>query len=97
MAFWSIWRGPLATAIVLGSGLACRTAHRPPPGLGIVAACGAGAAGISEGRLDSLGQRARRAGEQGDLTVLHAVSDSLDSLERLAGPRCRSDTSHAGP
>ena len=97
MAFWSIRRGLLAPVIVLGSGLACRTAHRPPPDLGIVATCGAGEAGTSKGRLDSLGQRARRAGERGDLTVLHAVSDTLDSLERLAGPRCRPDTLQAGP
>lgn len=48
-------------------------------------------------RIDTLGIRARRAGDRGDLAALHAVSDTIDSLERLAGRPCLSDTSHAVP
>lgn len=93
MAFWSVPQWLLVTSVALGGGLACRMAQRRPPDAGSVAAC---AADIAQGRLDSLGQRARRAGEQGDLAALHAVSDTLDSLERLAGPRCRTDTTGTG-
>ncbi|MGB7211012.1 MAG: hypothetical protein WBC97_00120 [Gemmatimonadales bacterium] len=96
MVLWSVRRGVLGIAMAVSGALACRVARPPTAGRPPVTACDGGSSGITQARLDSLGLRARQAGELGDLAVLHAVSDTLDSLERLVVPPCRSGTPPAG-
>ncbi|HET7024639.1 MAG TPA: hypothetical protein VFI39_05500 [Gemmatimonadales bacterium] len=94
----SVRRGLLGALVGVSGVLACRGGRTPMGGGQPTAtACAGGSAGITQARLDSLGLRAREAGERGDLAVLHAVSDTLDSLERSAGPPCRPATAPAGP
>ena len=90
-------RGALLVAMLVGSGVtSCRGVRQlaADAAAGDSIPCRSGSPAFAS-RIDSLGIRARRAGDRGDLAALHAVSDTLDSLERLAGRPCRSDTSHA--
>ena len=86
----------LLTAMLAGSGTtSCRGARRlAADAAGDSIPCRPGGTVVAA-RIDSLGTRARRAGDRGDLAALHAVSDTIDSLERLAGRPCPFDTSHA--
>ena len=94
----STWACLLA-AMLAGSGVtSCRGPRRLAADamVGDTTPCRPGGPGAAA-RIDSLGIRARRAGDRGDLAALHAVSDTMDSLERLAGRPCRPDSSHAVP
>lgn len=91
----STWACLLAAMLVGSGATSCRGARRlAADAAGDSIPCRSGGTVVTA-RIDSLGIRARRAGDRGDLTVLHAVSDTIDSLERLAGRPCPSDSSHA--
>lgn len=71
----------------LGAGMSC-DGRRPPAASAppaVVAradsACGTDRRELAA-RLDTLARRSRAAGAAGDLVTLHAVSDTIDSLER---------------
>ncbi|MGH7590394.1 MAG: hypothetical protein ACREOE_07430 [Gemmatimonadales bacterium] len=92
----SVRRGLLGVALAMSGTLACRVARPPMAGQLPATGCDGGSTDITQARLDSLALRAREAGGRGDLAVLHAVSDTLDSLQRLVGPPCRPDTAPPG-
>jgi hypothetical protein len=74
----------------LGAGTSCDGPRAPaaaaPPSVAIRADSGCGVEGRAlAARLDSLARRSRAAGAAGDLVTLHAVSDTMDSLERCKG------------
>ena len=90
-------RAVFLAVILMGSGVSsCRGARRLAADAAAVDSipCRPRSPAVAS-RIDSLAVRSRRAGDRGDLAALHAVSDTLDSLEHLAGRPCPSDTSHA--